>query len=103
VRDAGSSSGSFALVAADLLTVAVPRLRWSLIVALMAGLAVTLTVDQRLFDLQHLISAGATVQVGISVLLPRSSHRMLRRTSGPAAAKSRSMSARDSWKCRQPS
>ncbi|GIJ57334.1 phosphatidylglycerol lysyltransferase domain-containing protein [Virgisporangium aurantiacum] len=62
-RDAGSSSGSFALIAATLLTVAAPRVRWSLIAVLVAALTVTLAVDQRLFDLQHLISAVATVAV----------------------------------------
>jgi hypothetical protein len=64
-RDAGSSSGSWAVVAATLCTIAAPRVRWSLVGALIIGLVVALAVDRRLFDVQHLISAVAVVLTGV--------------------------------------
>ncbi len=60
-RDAGSSSGSYALIAAAVLTIPMARIRWSLLGALLAGLAAVLVVYQRLFDLQHLLAATTTV------------------------------------------
>lgn len=65
-RDAGSSSGSFALIAATLLTLPSARVRRGLLAALVGGLVVALVVGRHLFDVQHLV-AVVTVWAGLGL------------------------------------
>ncbi len=62
-RDAGSSSGAYALVAAALWTLPAGRIRRIAVSGLLGCLAITLIVFHRLFDLQHLLSAAGTLAV----------------------------------------
>lgn len=62
-RDAGSSSGAYALIAAALWTLPAGRIRRIAVSGLLGCLAIILIVFHRLFDLQHLLSAVSTLAV----------------------------------------
>jgi phosphatidylglycerol lysyltransferase len=60
-RDAGSSSGAWALAAAVLCTLPSGRIRHTALAAMLTGMAVVLAIYRRMFDLQHLLSAAGTI------------------------------------------
>ena len=59
VRDAGPSAGAWALATTIALTLRPPRLRRTVTAAVFAFLVAALVLHGRLFDVQHLLSAGA--------------------------------------------
>lgn len=62
-RDAGSSSGAYALVTAALWTLPAGRIRRMAVSGLLGCLIITLIVFHRLFDLQHLLAAASTLAI----------------------------------------
>ena len=74
VRDAGPSSGAWALVITVALTLHPPRARRILSITLMAFLVTTMVVHGRLFDVQHLLS-GLAAAAGVAFVNARRNRR----------------------------